>query len=105
MVTTVDFQLSILKAFHEGKPVEVRRLSNFSGSDSLMLQWCSITSPEWRFNFENEEYRLKATPKEIWVNEYSYFIIGHRNREDAMRSGHHAEVTARIAVKYREVVE
>lgn len=76
-------------------------------------EWCKFefdTIDSWKIRELREfKFRLKPKPKEVWLNIYSKASFTHDTEEEARKAnfiyGYKYGPGARVAVKFREVVE
>lgn len=85
--------LPVITAYAEGNEVEFY--------DDIDGKWVTATNPG--FSYAPDMYRIKRTPKEIWVNEYPAHKAAHNSEDAAKRRA--VPGATKIAVRYREVLE
>lgn len=84
--------MEIIKAYAAGAEIQARPSPTWSWADTL--------SPDFRTGLQ---YRVKPSPKEIWVNEYQDNCFVHESERRAQRLAERDAV--RVAVHYREVIQ
>lgn len=91
------YAIAVMQAYVDGKEIEFRHLR-----EGKFFELKDPSSPSW--DFHTFEYRIKPSPKVIWVNEYPDDAIGvHATQEKAKQSA--SSRAARIAVPYREITD
>ena len=87
-------KIGVMLAAYSGDPVQVSR----DGKS----HWTDCPEPKWDWGAFT--YRIKPTPRELWVNEYpSGTCSGHATKERAIAAK--SSATLRPPVLYREVIE
>ena len=86
---TIKQMTEVMLAFDNGEEIECYSCGTWDGVKNPVWNWCGC------------DYRIKAKPKTIWINEYSGFRHTlYETREDA--EDYTNKDAIRVAVKYVE---
>lgn len=90
---TVQEQIAVMRAWTEGKPIEIKKYDH--------TFWSKVSEPAW--NWADYDYRVKSEPKVIYINQYKdgSWGLGHDSREQAVAAAATGDKAA-VGVKFIE---
>lgn len=92
--STTEGKISVMKAFADGKKVELYDFGT----------WKQCTNPSWNWSAFN--FRIKPEPLERWVNVFSSGVLDDWTSEEcAKKAAQGRGSIVRVAVHMREVTE